>query len=48
MEAYGLLSNVQFEIFYLNCNAICEMALHSVFKFTFYITILAMLGAKLK
>jgi len=31
-----------------NDNAICKMALHSVFKFTFYITFLATIGAKWK
>jgi len=31
-----------------NDSAICKIVLNSVFKFTFYITILAMLGAKWK
>jgi len=37
---FNLKCNIQ------NNNAICKMVLHSVFKFTFYITILATFGAK--
>jgi len=40
MAIFNLKCNMQ------NDNAICKMALHSVFKFTFYITILATFGAK--
>jgi len=37
---FNLICSIQ------NDNAICKMALHFVFKFTFYITILATFGAK--
>jgi len=46
-----LYGSIWVAIFNLKCNmqndnAICKMALRSVFKFTFYITILATFGAK--
>jgi len=46
MEAYVAIFNLKCNM--QNDNAICKMALHFIFKFIFYINIIATFGAKCK